>query len=63
MLGQGSDEEDGIGDLIIVDIGGATTDIHSIGYGEPTKGGVNMKGLEEPYAKRTVEGSFSIRLF
>ena len=41
VLGQGSDEEDGIGDLIIVDIGGATTDIHSIGYGEPTKGGVN----------------------
>lgn len=61
FLGQGSDEEEGIGDLIIVDIGGATTDIHSIGYGEPTKGGVNMKGLEEPYAKRTVEGDLGMR--
>lgn len=61
VLGQGSDEEEGIGDLIIVDIGGATTDIHSIGYGEPTKGGVNMKGLEEPYAKRTVEGDLGMR--
>lgn len=61
VLGKGSDEEEGIGDLIIVDIGGATTDIHSIGYGEPTKGGVNMKGLEEPYAKRTVEGDLGMR--
>lgn len=61
VLGQGSDEEEGIGDLVIVDIGGATTDIHSIGYGEPTKGGVNMKGLEEPYAKRTVEGDLGMR--
>ena len=60
-LSQGTDEEEGIGDLIIVDIGGATTDIHSIGYGEPTKGGVNMKGLEEPYAKRTVEGDLGMR--
>ncbi len=61
VLGQGSDEEEGVGDLVIVDIGGATTDIHSIGYGEPTKGGVNMKGLEEPYAKRTVEGDLGMR--
>ena len=61
VLGKGSDEEEGVGDLIIVDIGGATTDIHSIGYGEPTKGGVNMKGLEEPYAKRTVEGDLGMR--
>lgn len=61
VLGEGTDEEEGIGDLIIVDIGGATTDVHSIGYGEPTKGGVNMKGLEEPFAKRTVEGDLGMR--
>lgn len=61
VLGGGTDEEEGIGDLIIVDIGGATTDVHSIGYGEPTKGGVNMKGLEEPFAKRTVEGDLGMR--
>lgn len=61
ILSVGSDEEDGIGDLIVVDIGGATTDVHSIGIGEPTKGGVNMKGLEEPFAKRTVEGDLGMR--
>lgn len=61
VLSEGSDEEEGIGDLIVVDIGGATTDIHSIADGEPTKAGVNMRGLEEPFAKRTVEGDLGMR--
>lgn len=61
VLGKGSDEEEGLGDIVIVDIGGATTDVHSIAYGEPTKAGVNMKGLEEPFAKRTVEGDLGMR--
>ena len=52
VLSEGSDEEEGLGDLVIVDIGGATTDIHSIATGEPTKAGVNMRGLEEPFAKK-----------
>ncbi|WP_319371039.1 methylaspartate mutase accessory protein GlmL [uncultured Ilyobacter sp.] len=61
VLADGTDEESGIGDLIIVDIGGATTDIHSIGRGEPTKVGVIMKGLQDPYSKRTVEGDLGMR--
>lgn len=61
VLSEGSDEEEGIGDLIVVDIGGATTDVHSIADGEPTKAGVNMRGLEEPFAKRTVEGDLGMR--
>lgn len=60
-LSEGSDKEDGVGQLIIVDIGGATTDIHSICNGEPTKPGVMFRGLEEPYAKRTVEGDLGMR--
>lgn len=60
-LSQGSDEEEGIGDLIVVDIGGATTDIHSICTGMPTKPGVTFRGLEEPFAKRTVEGDLGMR--
>lgn len=50
-----------IGDLIIVDIGGATTDIHSLADGYPSKPGINLRGLEEPYAKRTVEGDLGMR--
>lgn len=61
VLAEGSDKEEGIGDLIIIDIGGATTDVHSIGSGEPTKPGVTVRGLEEPFAKRTVEGDLGMR--
>lgn len=61
VLADGSDDEEGLGDLIVVDIGGATTDIHSIGNGHPTQAGVMPKGLEDPYAKRTVEGDLGMR--
>ncbi len=61
ILSEGSDEESGLGDLIIIDIGGATTDVHSMADGEPTKAGVNVRGLEEPFAKRTVEGDLGMR--
>jgi len=61
LLSQGTEEESGIGDLIVVDVGGATTDIHSVSLGEPSKAGVILKGLPEPYAKRTVEGDLGIR--
>ena len=61
ILATGTDEEEGIGDLIILDIGGATTDVHSIAKGEPTKAGVLIKGLEDPYSKRTVEGDLGMR--
>jgi uncharacterized protein (TIGR01319 family) len=61
VLSEGSDKEEGIGDLVVVDIGGATTDIHSIADGEPSKPGVTLRGLEEPVAKRTVEGDLGMR--
>lgn len=60
-LSEGTDDEAGIGDLIVIDIGGATTDVHSIADGEPTKPGVTVRGLEEPFAKRTVEGDLGMR--
>lgn len=61
VLSEGTDKEDGIGDLVVVDIGGATTDIHSLADGEPSKPGVTVRGLEEPFAKRTVEGDLGMR--
>jgi uncharacterized protein (TIGR01319 family) len=60
-LSEGTDKEEGIGDLVVVDIGGATTDVHSLSDGEPTKPGVTMRGLQEPFAKRTVEGDLGMR--
>lgn len=61
LLAEGSDQAPGIGNLIIVDVGGATTDIHSIGDGKPTSEGILQYGLPEPYAKRTVEGDLGMR--
>ncbi len=61
ILSQGTSKRNGIGDLIIVDIGGATTDVHSLADGHPTKAGINLKGLQEPFAKRTVEGDLGMR--
>jgi uncharacterized protein (TIGR01319 family) len=62
LLGaQGTEEEDGWGDLIVVDVGGATTDVHSIGYGLATGPQIVEQGLPEPFAKRTVEGDLGIR--
>nr|WP_300006141.1 methylaspartate mutase accessory protein GlmL [Tissierella sp.] len=60
-LSKGSEDERGIGDLLVLDIGGATTDIHSIGEGAPSKPAVMLRGLEEPIAKRTVEGDLGMR--
>ncbi|AGB41589.1 hypothetical protein Halha_1651 [Halobacteroides halobius DSM 5150] len=61
LIAEGTAKEDGLGELMVVDIGGATTDIHSVASGEPTKAGVNLRGLEEPYVKRTVEGDLGMR--
>ncbi len=49
------------GDLAAVDLGGATTDVYSIAEGLPTQAGTVLKGLPEPYAKRTVEGDIGMR--
>lgn len=62
LLARGTQEEPGLGDLIVIDIGGATTDVHSLAEGIPTKPGVNWRGLQEPYAKRTVEGDLGMRI-
>lgn len=61
VLSQGTDKEEGVGDLVVVDIGGATTDVHSLADGEPSKPGVTLRGLQEPFAKRTVEGDLGMR--
>jgi uncharacterized protein (TIGR01319 family) len=57
----GTAGEKGWGDMLVVDVGGATTDVHSIGYGYPAGENVIARGLAEPYAKRTVEGDLGIR--
>ena len=57
----GTGSENGWGDMLVVDVGGATTDVHSIGNGIPAGENVIARGLAEAYAKRTVEGDLGIR--
>ena len=47
--------------MVGVDLGGATTDIYSIAEGSPANMGTVMKGIQEPYAKRSVEGDIGMR--
>jgi uncharacterized protein (TIGR01319 family) len=61
LLAEGCDGVEGIGPLVLVDVGGATTDVHSIATGEPSESGVVTRGLPEPYVKRTVEGDLGMR--
>lgn len=60
LLANGTDDEPGIGELMVVEVGGATTNVHSVASGKPT-GQACVKGLPEPLAKRTVEGDLGIR--
>ena len=54
-------EGKGLGELAAVDVGGATTDIYSMTDGTPERPNTIIKGLPEPYAKRTVEGDIGMR--
>ena len=61
LLSEGCEGELGIGDLVAVDVGGATTDIYSIADGMPESMNTVYKGIPEPFAKRTVEGDIGMR--
>ena len=61
LLSKGTKTQAGRGDLLAVDIGGATTDVYSMASGEPTVDNTMMKGLPEPWMKRTVEGDLGMR--
>ena len=62
LIADGTQKEEGLGELLAVDVGGATTDVYSVASGAPTQGNINWKGLlPEPYIKRTVEGDLGMR--
>jgi uncharacterized protein (TIGR01319 family) len=61
LLADGINGKAGLGELLVVDIGGATTDVHSVADGAPSREGVVTHGLPEPRVKRTVEGDLGMR--
>ena len=61
LLSKGTENEPGIGDLVAVDVGGATTDVYSMADGMPEGMNTVYKGIPEPFSKRTVEGDIGMR--
>ncbi|HWR22731.1 MAG TPA: methylaspartate mutase accessory protein GlmL [Feifaniaceae bacterium] len=61
LLSKGCADEPGLGELMAVDLGGATTDVYSMSGGEPRQPNTFVSGLTEPYAKRSVEGDIGMR--
>ncbi len=60
LVADGTERSPGLGDVLVVDPGGATTDVHSVASGAPAAG-VVPQGLPEPRLKRTVEGDLGMR--
>lgn len=61
LLSKGTKSNPGLGDLLAVDLGGATTDVYSIAKGDPVNPSTVLRGLPEPIVKRTVEGDLGMR--
>lgn len=61
LIAEGLPGRAGQGDLVVFDVGGATTDVHSICSGAPANADVVVVGLPEPFVKRTVEGDLGMR--
>jgi uncharacterized protein (TIGR01319 family) len=61
LLAQGTPNQAGWGDLMAIDIGGATTDVYSIHQRLPVAENAMVRGLPDPLIKRTVEGDLGVR--
>jgi uncharacterized protein (TIGR01319 family) len=61
LLSQGTDAVAGVGDVVVVDVGGATTDVHSSRLAEMATPGVEEALLPPPPTLRTVEGDLGLR--
>ncbi|OPY90391.1 MAG: hypothetical protein A4E72_00667 [Syntrophus sp. PtaU1.Bin208] len=61
LLANGTSDEGGIGSLLIVEVGGATTNIHSVVEQSLATPQTVLRGLPELSIKRTVEGDLGIR--
>ncbi|MBA3867306.1 MAG: glutamate mutase L, partial [Solirubrobacterales bacterium] len=61
LLAEGTAGRGGVGDVIVIDVGGATTDVHSSRGLEPAAPGIEAPLLPVPLTLRTVEGDLGLR--
>lgn len=61
LLADGHADLEGFGEVLTVDVGGATTDVHSAGHSGEITPGVNGPLLPVPPVMRSVEGDLGLR--
>jgi uncharacterized protein (TIGR01319 family) len=61
LLSRGTQAEPGIGDVMVIDVGGATTDVHSNRTAVAATPGIEDPLLPPPQMLRTVEGDLGLR--
>lgn len=61
LLAQGTGTMPGVGDVLVIDVGGATTDVHSSRVVEAATPGIEDPLLPSPPTLRTVEGDLGLR--
>ena len=62
LLARGLDDErPGAGDVVVVDVGGATTDVYSVVEVDPEDSGLSREVVATVPASRTVEGDLGMR--
>jgi uncharacterized protein (TIGR01319 family) len=61
LLAHGTEAVAGVGDVMVVDVGGATTDVHSSRLVEAAVPGIEDPLLPAPPTLRTVEGDLGLR--
>ncbi len=61
LLARGLPGHEGLGDTLVLDVGGATTDVHSHRALEPAEPGIEAPLLPAPLTLRTVEGDLGLR--
>jgi uncharacterized protein (TIGR01319 family) len=61
LLANGTQRTPGAGDVLVVDVGGATTDVHSVRTEPPATQGLRLPLLPPPAESRTVSGDLGMR--
>lgn len=61
VLADGAEEVAGAGDVVVVDVGGATTDVYSVLTPDPEEAALHREVVEVMWRERTVEGDLGVR--
>jgi uncharacterized protein (TIGR01319 family) len=61
LLAGGNGDQSGVGEVMVVDVGGATTDVHSHRFVDAASPGIEDPLLPPPATLRTVEGDLGLR--